>query len=635
MSNLPTAQVELTAEERALMLNDLSALTPQQRASLYVRVCESVGLNHLTQPFQYLQLNGKLVLYAARNCTDQLRKINSVSLQIIARERVNDLYAVTARATTADGRSDESIGAVVIGHLKGEAMANALMKAECVPIEYEILTREGFKSPLELRENELVASVNPETMETKWVPLISKSIFNDQVLEKYVNSAIEFEITDGHKWIVEKQNGNRELMEFNKINSGHKIMMSGNPMNEKGVVDLSPKQAAALGWIVTDGTIKKYKGKNYRASVCQSKELNFEHIDWALSDMSPTKSITDNRGKWMDQHWWYLSVEETQKLFALAGYESRDDLPRIAAQLSPESRQAMLNAMMRADGDKRNTFAKTDKRIIECVQVLMALEGKMTSMVRQRWMKKSTKPIHEVRQFSYNHINKQNLELVEKRTSTVWCPTTKFGTWICRTDKGQVFVTGNTKAKRRVTLSICGLSFLDESELDTVKDARPLPVETQMALPGATGLEKDQPPVKASPPPPIESISPQKVKESQTQAKSYLEALKDRVKAPPAESNDELADLSPGDYVVKFKSKSMQGLALREIPLADIENTLEWINQQAKRPLARSLIEFKEYAEAWIAEQTMDDGPPLDEYKFEPGLSDDQLPNFVPPSGPN
>jgi len=124
----------------------------------------------------------------------------------------------------------------------------------------------------------------------------------------------------------------------------------------------------------------------------------------------------------------------------------------------------------------------------------MALDGKMTSMIRERWMEKSTKPIFTVRQMSYNHINKQNLELVEKRATTVWCPTTKFGTWICRTNKGQVFVTGNTKAKRRVTLSICGLSFLDETELETVRDARQVPMDAPAIAPSPaiTGFSGDQ-----------------------------------------------------------------------------------------------------------------------------------------------
>jgi hypothetical protein len=115
--------------ERVIMSGDLSKLTPDQRISYYRDVCQSVGLNPLTRPFDYITLSGKLTLYAKKDCTDQLRKLNGVSIEVVARERIDDLYVVTARATTPSGRRDEEIGAVMIGNLRGESLANALMKA--------------------------------------------------------------------------------------------------------------------------------------------------------------------------------------------------------------------------------------------------------------------------------------------------------------------------------------------------------------------------------------------------------------------------------------------------------------------------------------------------------------------------
>jgi hypothetical protein len=43
---------------------------------------------------------------------------------------MNDLYVVTARAKDRHGREDECTGAVPLGHLKGDDLANALMRAE-------------------------------------------------------------------------------------------------------------------------------------------------------------------------------------------------------------------------------------------------------------------------------------------------------------------------------------------------------------------------------------------------------------------------------------------------------------------------------------------------------------------------
>lgn len=116
--------------EQVVAASDLSKMKTEDRIAYYRTVCESMGLNPLTQPFQYITLNGKLTLYATRGATDQLRRINRVSTTIVARETINDVYVVTARASTPDGRTDESIGAVAIGNAKGDAMANAMMKAE-------------------------------------------------------------------------------------------------------------------------------------------------------------------------------------------------------------------------------------------------------------------------------------------------------------------------------------------------------------------------------------------------------------------------------------------------------------------------------------------------------------------------
>lgn len=116
--------------EKALLTGDLSKMTPAERLQYYSKVCTSIGLNPYTQPFDYIVLNGKLKLYAKKDTTEQLRKINKISIQIVSREFVNDLYIVTAKATDGNGRTDEAIGAVNTANSKGDALANAIMKAE-------------------------------------------------------------------------------------------------------------------------------------------------------------------------------------------------------------------------------------------------------------------------------------------------------------------------------------------------------------------------------------------------------------------------------------------------------------------------------------------------------------------------
>ena len=116
--------------ESVLMQGDLSKLSANERVEYYRAVCQSVGLNPLTRPFDYITLNGKLTLYAKKDATDQLRANNQVSITKLEKETVNDIYLVTAYASGRNGRTDASTGAVNIAGLKGDALANALMKAE-------------------------------------------------------------------------------------------------------------------------------------------------------------------------------------------------------------------------------------------------------------------------------------------------------------------------------------------------------------------------------------------------------------------------------------------------------------------------------------------------------------------------
>lgn len=116
--------------EQVLLSGDINRLNPKQKVDYYNKVCDTLGLNPYTCPFEFIMLNGKMRFYATKACTEQLRKINGVSVTIASREEVAGCYIVTAKAVDKWGRTDESIGAVPIENLKGESRSNAMMKAE-------------------------------------------------------------------------------------------------------------------------------------------------------------------------------------------------------------------------------------------------------------------------------------------------------------------------------------------------------------------------------------------------------------------------------------------------------------------------------------------------------------------------
>lgn len=115
--------------ELALIQGDLSKLSPDERLSYYQRTCESLGLNPLTQPFAYINLNGKLTLYARKDCADQLRRLHGISIEAPKIDVHDDNWiVVTVVARDKEGRTDSDIGVVKKTDMRGD-YGNALMKA--------------------------------------------------------------------------------------------------------------------------------------------------------------------------------------------------------------------------------------------------------------------------------------------------------------------------------------------------------------------------------------------------------------------------------------------------------------------------------------------------------------------------
>lgn len=127
MSNELTISPEIISS--LVLKGDMSGLAPQQKVQYVMNMCDRLGLDPLTQPFKIIKLQGKEVLYADKGCAQQLCKIYQISTEVTKREKVEDIYIVTVRASGRDGRFTDEDGAVTIGSSKGDVLANAMMKA--------------------------------------------------------------------------------------------------------------------------------------------------------------------------------------------------------------------------------------------------------------------------------------------------------------------------------------------------------------------------------------------------------------------------------------------------------------------------------------------------------------------------
>lgn len=130
--SLRVSEGKMVAAEAALIQGDLSKLSVDERLIYYKQVCESLALNPLTKPFGYIAFrNGELKLYALKDCTEQLRARDGISVTKIEKMDVEGCIAFVAYGSShKNGRSDCATGVVPTKGVSGEALANAVMKAE-------------------------------------------------------------------------------------------------------------------------------------------------------------------------------------------------------------------------------------------------------------------------------------------------------------------------------------------------------------------------------------------------------------------------------------------------------------------------------------------------------------------------
>lgn len=194
--------------EQVLIRGDLARLTPEERANYYAAVCKSVGLNPLTKPFEFIELNRKLVLYALKAATDQLRTIHKVSVTELTESDWEGVYIVTAKVQNGEGRTDSAKGAVCIQGLKGEALANAIMKAETKAKRRATLSICGLGMLDEAEVDDIPAAAKSPAVEAPRQAM--KTLPKKDCRDIYSKLQAELDSAKSREWLREWGEGNAE-----------------------------------------------------------------------------------------------------------------------------------------------------------------------------------------------------------------------------------------------------------------------------------------------------------------------------------------------------------------------------------------------------------------------------------------
>ena len=260
---------------------------------------------------------------------------------------------------------------------------------ECVPINTEILTPNGWKRHNNIKIGDMVLGFNRETGKNEWTKIKAINVYKDKLVKTYKNDNFQVVCTPNHKWV----------MEWDKRGS-------------------------------------KYKSKQYT----YPKELHLWTIDESKdrSRIVQAAPSPDGSGAVFENH---------------EDIIDRENAVRIILQMTSEQRQAFIYGFMVGEGTKvksegmptgtllasQNPGPVHDAFILAC-----ALEGKAVSVKKSG--KQCEDGFHQCNRMTILSKNKRmvnSMKYLDEYQTDVWCPTTELGTWVMK--QGDVItITGNS-----------------------------------------------------------------------------------------------------------------------------------------------------------------------------------------------
>jgi len=322
-----------------------------------------------------------------------------------------------------------------------DAMMRTIYPYWCVPTEYEILTREGWRTYDRLSIGEEVLTVNPKTLLYEWQPLedISSFEFDGELMSLPYKDGKEVLFTSDHRWLtITTHRGKPVIKRSFELTDGYDLVPRALPYTFPDDSILSPRDAAILGWVVTDGTITKGstypKIKRHMSIYQSSKKYLGEIAELTGSKPSPNGPISTN---------YQVRVKQVDTDRILSICYSRQLLPQLVTLLSMDAAEAMWGAMFKAEGNSDNgwlRFKQLPGPVSEAFQVLSLLLGKGISVTSDKHGLESTYIISNNKPYQA----KQMRRLGSKHyVGKIWCPKTANGTWVMKAN-GKVLPTGNT-----------------------------------------------------------------------------------------------------------------------------------------------------------------------------------------------
>jgi len=306
--------------------------------------------------------------------------------------------------------------------VQGQGMVNGTSHIEnCVPIDTEILTADGWKYYYQIKPGDQVYSMNIETEKVELCGVTGINVYKDKPIVEMKTSRFKARCTYQHKWIVR---GQYEML--------HKEATENLKVSQKIVQNVEQQYTPSnlgkmLGWLMCDCTIKRTEnGMPSNAEIKQAKHVR--EIE-ALFGKGVKDSMPDET--WKQCYTWYVPADSVRATLGLFGISTYADLKTAMLKADINDVAGCYQSMMMADGESRG-FSSTYYDLVEAVQIMCVRLGIATGHIKSRMMRNSTKPIYTLSIKKTDGAWFSEMEVNNLPPQDVWCPTTENGTWFMR-----------------------------------------------------------------------------------------------------------------------------------------------------------------------------------------------------------
>lgn len=320
----------------------------------------------------------------------------------------------------------------------------------CVPLDTEILTREGWKNYSQVSSAD--QTLGYEDGFLKWTNVKTTKKFKDAPVVTIENKYWSTTCTPNHRFVYESATtikgkhsgyGKARIGELKDIWSSKRNRLVLSAPAEGGSSNITPDEAAVIAWLLSDGSIYWQKPTSSPiASITQSPKKFSDAI----------RDLLIREGAYVSER--YIESSRCISFYIRSGYVTalwnkanlHNGSPSdLVLSLSREARKSWWDAWYMAEGGYRNGI----KRGI----ISQNFGPKFDALVLTVYMEGFIPRIQKVNE-RHGRINcgirkptpQKHPNLIPAGVEDVWCPVTDSGTWTARDRDGRVFVTGNTYA---------------------------------------------------------------------------------------------------------------------------------------------------------------------------------------------